>query len=109
MTSTLRLLRVEITESAMAKNLSMVKDTIRKLHARGIVVLMDDFGSAYSSLNMLKDINVDMIKLDTKFIELSKENAGKGVKIIQSMIVMAKKLHLMISAEVPRPRSRSIG
>lgn len=94
-----RLLRVEITESAMAKNLSMVKDTIRKLHARGIVVLMDDFGSAYSSLNMLKDINVDMIKLDTKFIELSKENAGKGVKIIQSMIVMAKKLHLMIIAE----------
>ena len=66
-----RLLRVEITESAMAKNLSMVKDTIRKLHARGIVVLMDDFGSAYSSLNMLKDINVDMIKLDAKFIELS--------------------------------------
>ena len=94
-----RLLRVEITESAMAKNLSMVKDTIRKLHARGIVVLMDDFGSAYSSLNMLKDINVDMIKLDTKFIELSKENADKGVKIIQSMIVMAKKLHLMIIAE----------
>lgn len=94
-----RLLRVEITESAMAKNLSMVKDTIRKLHARGIVVLMDDFGSAYSSLNMLKDINVDMIKLDTKFIELSDENAGKGVKIIESMIVMAKKLHLMIIAE----------
>ena len=94
-----RLLRVEITESAMAKNLSMVKDTIRKLHARGIVVLMDDFGSAYSSLNMLKDINVDMIKLDAKFIELSKENAGKGVKIIQSIIVMAKKLHLMVIAE----------
>ena len=78
---------------------SMVKDTIRKLHARGIVVLMDDFGSAYSSLNMLKDINVDMIKLDAKFIELSKENAGKGVKIIQSIIVMAKKLHLMVIAE----------
>ena len=94
-----RLLRVEITESAMAKNLSMVKDTIRKLHARGIMVLMDDFGSAYSSLNMLKDINVDMIKLDAKFIELSKENAGKGVKIIQSIIVMAKKLHLMVIAE----------
>ena len=94
-----RLLRVEITESTVAKNLSMVKDTIRKLHARGIVVLMDDFGSAYSSLNMLKDINVDMIKLDAKFIELSKENAGKGVKIIQSIIVMAKKLHLMVIAE----------
>lgn len=94
-----RLLRVEITESTVAKNLSMVKDTIRKLHARGIVVLMDDFGSAYSSLNMLKDINVDMIKLDTKFIELSKENAGKGMKIIQSIIVMAEELHLMVIAE----------
>ena len=94
-----RLLQVEITESAVAKNLPMVESTIRKLHARGIVVLMDDFGSAYSSLNMLKDINVDVIKLDTKFIELSDENAGKGMKIIQSMIVMAKKLHLMIIAE----------
>ena len=94
-----RLLQVEITESAVAKNLPMVEGTIRKLHARGIVVLMDDFGSAYSSLNMLKDINVDVIKLDTKFIELSDENAGKGMKIIQSMIIMAKKLHLMIIAE----------
>lgn len=94
-----RLLQVEITESAVAKNLPMVEGTIRKLHARGIVVLMDDFGSAYSSLNMLKDINVDVIKLDTKFIELSDENAGKGMKIIQSVIVMAKKLHLMIIAE----------
>ena len=94
-----RLLRVEITESAVAKNLPIVEGTIRKLHARGIVVLMDDFGSAYSSLNVLKDINVDVIKLDTKFIELSKENAGKGMKIIQSMIVMAKKLRLMIIAE----------
>ena len=94
-----RLLQVEITESAVAKNLPIVEGTIRKLHARGIVVLMDDFGSAYSSLNMLKDINVDVIKLDTKFIELSDENAGKGMKIIQSMIVMAKKLHLMIIAE----------
>lgn len=94
-----RLLQVEITESAVAKNLPVVEDTICKLHARGIVVLMDDFGSAYSSLNMLKDINVDVIKLDTKFIELSDENAGKGMKIIQSMIVMAKKLHLMIIAE----------
>lgn len=94
-----RLLQVEITESAIAHNMDVVEETIRDLHARGIAVLMDDFGSAYSSLNMLKDINVDMIKLDTKFIELSKENAGKGVKIIQSMIVMAKKLHLMIIAE----------
>ena len=94
-----RLLQVEITESAVAKNLPIVEGTIRKLHARGIVVLMDDFGSAYSSLNMLKDINVDVIKLDMKFIELSDENAGKGMKIIQSMIIMAKKLHLMIIAE----------
>lgn len=94
-----RLLQAEITESAVARNLSKVESTIRKLHADNIAVLMDDFGSAYSSLNMLKDINVDVIKLDMKFIELSDENAGKGMKIIQSMIIMAKKLHLMIIAE----------
>ena len=39
---------------------------------------MDDFGSAYSSLNMLKDINVDVIKLDMKFIDLNEDNASKG-------------------------------
>lgn len=94
-----RLLQVEITESAIAQNMDVVEETIRDLHARGIAVLMDDFGSAYSSLNMLKDINVDAIKLDMKFVDLNADNAVKGSKIIESVIDMAYQLRLSIIAE----------
>lgn len=94
-----RLLQVEITESAIAHNMDVVEETIRGLHARGIAVLMDDFGSAYSSLNMLKDINVDAIKLDMKFVDLNADNAAKGLKIIESVIDMAYQLRLSIIAE----------
>lgn len=94
-----RLLQVEITESAIAHNMDVVEETIRDLHARGIAVLMDDFGSAYSSLNMLKDINVDAIKLDMKFVDLNADNAAKGLKIIESVIDMTYQLRLSIIAE----------
>lgn len=94
-----RLLQVEITESAIAHNMDVVEETIRDLHARGIAVLMDDFGSAYSSLNMLKDIDVDAIKLDMKFVDLNADNAAKGLKIIESVIDMAYQLRLSIIAE----------
>lgn len=94
-----RLLQVEITESAIAHNMDVVEETIRDLHARGIAVLMDDFGSAYSSLNMLKDINVDAIKFDMKFVDLNADNAAKGLKIIESVIDMAYQLRLLIIAE----------
>lgn len=94
-----RLLQVEITENAIAHNMDVVEETIRDLHARGIAVLMDDFGSAYSSLNMLKDINVDAIKLDMKFVDLNADNAAKGLKIIESVIDMAYQLRLSIIAE----------
>ena len=94
-----RLLQVEITESAIAHNMDVVEETIRDLHARGIAVLMDDFGSAYSSLNMLKDINVDAIKLDMKFVDLNADNAAKSLKIIESVIDMAYQLRLSIIAE----------
>lgn len=94
-----RLLQVEITESAIAHNMDVVEETIRDLHARGIAVLMDDFGSAYSLLNMLKDINVDAIKLDMKFVDLNADNAAKGLKIIESVIDMAYQLRLLIIAE----------
>lgn len=94
-----RLLQAEITESAVARNLSKVESTIRKLHTDNIAVLMDDFGSAYSSLNMLKDINVDVIKLDMKFIDLDEDNASKGLKIVESVVNMARKLRLLVIAE----------
>lgn len=94
-----RLLQVEITESAIAKNLEIVASTIHDLHSYGIAVLMDDFGSAYSSLNLLKDINVDAIKLDMKFIDLNDDNKAKGLRIVEAVVNMAYQLKIEVIAE----------
>lgn len=92
-------LPVEITESVFAENSDAVKDTICRLHQKGFYVLMDDFGSGYSSLNMLKDANVDYLKLDLKFMQIDADNKGKGIQILKSIVDMAHKLSLVIIAE----------
>ena len=94
-----RLLVVEITESMMAQNMSLVQNTINGLHRKGFSVAMDDFGSGYSSLNMLKDISVDGIKLDLKFLDMDRSNEGKGKQIVESVVEMAHRLNLPIVAE----------
>ena len=94
-----RLLRVEITETIFAENMDQINRAVEQLHQYGFTVLMDDFGSGYSSLNMLKDTNVDVLKLDMKFIEMNEENREKGIQIISSIVDMAHKLHMIIVAE----------
>ena len=94
-----RLLRVEITETIFAENTDQINRAVEQLHQYGFTVLMDDFGSGYSSLNMLKDTNVDVLKLDMKFIEMNEENREKGIQIISSIVDMAHKLHMIIVAE----------
>ena len=74
-------------------------DWMTGLHRKGFSVMMDDFGSGYSSLNMLKDTNVDAIKLDMKLIDMNQENRSKGVQIVESVVDMAHRLNLPIIAE----------
>lgn len=93
------LLMTEITETAFAENNASVKRTIDRLHQKGFTVLMDDFGSGYSSLNMLKDANIDILKLDMKFVEMNEENRSKGIQIMDSIVSMAHRLNLLIVAE----------
>ena len=94
-----KLLLAEITETMLAENSSVVENAIQGLHRKGFSVLMDDFGSGYSSLNMLKDTNVDAIKLDMKLIDMNQQNRSKGVQIVESVINMAHRLNLPIIAE----------
>ena len=94
-----KLLLAEITETMLAENASLVENTIQGLHRKGFSVMMDDFGSGYSSLNMLKDTNVDAIKLDMKLIDMNQQNRSKGVQIVESVINMAHRLNLPIIAE----------
>ena len=94
-----KLLLAEITETMLAENAEVVENTIQGLHRKGFSVMMDDFGSGYSSLNMLKDTNVDAIKLDMKLIAMNQQNHSKGVQIVESVVDMAHRLNLPIIAE----------
>ena len=62
-------LHLEITESAYTENPKQIIDTVRRLRELGFVIEMDDFGSGYSSLNMLNEMPIDILKLDMKFIQ----------------------------------------
>ena len=64
-----RYLEIEITESAFTSDEEQILKAVDELRELGFIVLMDDFGSGYSSLNMLKDISVDVLKIDTRFLE----------------------------------------
>lgn len=92
------LLNLELTESAYTDNQVAVKEIISKLQAYGFVIMMDDFGSGYSSLNVLKDISVDVLKVDMKFLS-NTDIPGRGDNILASVIRMAKWLNLPVIVE----------
>jgi len=92
------LIRIEITESAIVGSNQHAAEVIEKLHACGYVVEMDDFGSGYSSLNVLKDIKMDILKLDMKFLS-DEETNNRGGIVLSSIVRMAKWLNLPVIAE----------
>lgn len=91
-------LRVEITESVLAGSAAEANAAISKLHQFGYVVEMDDFGSGYSSLNVLKDIDIDLLKMDMMFLS-ENPNSNRGGTIVSSVVRMAKWLGLPVIAE----------
>ncbi len=93
------LLKVEITESAFADSAEAVRDMVDRLHEKGFIVLMDDFGSGYSSLNVLSSINVDVIKLDADFLRMEDAGKRKSIHIVESIVNMAKTMSIPIIAE----------
>lgn len=93
------LIEIEITESAYAEEYQIITDVVEELRKAGFTVLMDDFGSGYSSLNMLKDVNVDVLKIDMKFLDMDEQSQGKGVGILEAIVSMARLVGLRIIAE----------
>lgn len=89
-------LHVEITESAVTRDLEQLKEAIRKFHDLGLEVWMDDFGSGYSNLNILKELDFDVIKLDMAF--LRNFNCDSAI-IIKNIIHMARELNIRTLAE----------
>ncbi len=91
------LLRIEITESIAFEGKEKAIEVVDKLHKYGFIVELDDFGSGYSSLNILKDVDYDILKLDMGF--LNDDIKGKGGTIISSIVRMAKWLKMPVIAE----------
>lgn len=86
-------LRFEVTESLLCDNLALLKQVLIQMHELGFTISMDDFGSGYSSLNLLKDIDVDELKLDREFF-MNETIDEKSSNIIESIISLARKLHM---------------
>ena len=91
-------LHLEITESAYTENPTQIIDTVGKLRDLGFVIEMDDFGSGYSSLNMLNEMPIDILKLDMKFIQ-SETAKPQSQGILQFIIALARWMHLSVVAE----------
>ena len=92
------LIEVEITESAYSERPDRIVAAFDELAERGFTVLMDDFGSGYSSLNMLKDITVDILKIDMGFLTRQNESQ-RSESILEAVVSMARFMDLRIIAE----------
>ena len=93
-----RLLEVELTETAFLEHAELLLQAIDALHGCGFTVSIDDFGSGYSSLNMLKDTPADTLKIDLKFME-GFESGGRAGTVVASILRMAKWLGITVVAE----------
>lgn len=107
------LLQLEITESAFSFDTKRIVEMVKKLRGYGFTVEIDDFGSGYSSFNVLKDVPADVLKLDMRFLS-GEDNTGRGGNIIESIVRMAKWIGMRIIAEGVETREqadflRSIG
>lgn len=91
-------LKLEITETALMSDFKKNIEILKRLQDFGFKIEIDDFGSGYSSLNMLKDISADVLKIDRGFLRAS-ENEIKGKDILESIIVLAKKLGMEVITE----------
>lgn len=92
------LLRLEITESAYTDNPTQLMHVLKKLQSLGLKILMDDFGSGYSSLNMLRNLAVDILKIDMSFVR-DLENSQRAPAILRRVVEMAHDLRMGIVVE----------
>lgn len=91
-------LKLEITESSLITDVTRQVALIKRLQEIGFKVEMDDFGSGYSSLNTLKDIPVDILKMDMKFFDKT-ENSGRSEDILTTIVELAGRLKVPVIAE----------
>ena len=91
-------LKLEITETAFVLDVKKQMELVRRLQEYGFIIEIDDFGSGYSSLNSLKEIEVDLLKMDLKFFEKTGDSK-RAEKIVSSVINLANDLGMPVIAE----------
>lgn len=91
-------LRLELTETALASDITEIMELLTRLKNKGFIIEIDDFGSGYSSLNMLKDICADVVKIDREFLRET-ENAKRSKDILEVIISLSKKMNMTVVAE----------
>lgn len=91
-------LELEITESVVLDDMEYAINTIDELHRLGFRIAMDDFGSGYSSLNLLNKLPIDVLKIDKEFLN-DASNSERGKIVIRDIIAMAKDLDMQVVCE----------
>lgn len=91
-------IELELTESAFFDDKEVLLGTVKKLRESGFIVSMDDFGAGYSSLNSLKELQLDVLKIDADFFR-GVDSEDRGMLIVSEVIDLAKKLNMKIVAE----------
>ncbi len=91
-------IKIEITESALIDNQDLIKRETERFRALGFEVWMDDFGSEYSTLNLLQELNFDLIKIDMQFMKNFSEE-GRNVIIVANIIDMARQMGITTLVE----------
>ncbi len=92
------LVEIELTESAFFDDKNLLVNTVKRLKSYGFEVSMDDFGAGYSSLNSLKDLSLDVLKLDADFFR-GDDDEKRGEIVVSEAICLAKRLEMQIVAE----------
>lgn len=100
------LLELELLEGLIHENIEELKKIVDKLHEAGFLVCIDDFGSGYSSLNLLKDIEADVLKIDKAFLDNAEENERAEI-ILQNIVIMAEKLNMSVVVEGVETKKQS--
>jgi diguanylate cyclase (GGDEF)-like protein len=93
-----RLLHLELTESMLMRDLDRAGSMLREMSEGGITIAIDDFGSGYSSLSVLKSLPIDILKIDQSFIRDLGKSAG-DTAIVAAVVSMARALALRVVAE----------
>lgn len=91
-------LKIEVTETVLSRSKEQQNDTLSRLRAYGFIVEIDDFGSGYSSLNSLKDMETDVIKIDMGFLSQT-DHVERSKMILNDIVHMIKNLHMGIVVE----------